>query len=92
MGELLFGNIGVRIPTFARNDNPTVVYQVGSVNAVTNAKRLHNFPESNREELEKNNWCVIGYIPGEINVSDGLTKSMTGAMLKRLLSENISKL
>ena len=36
MAELLFGNIGVGIPTLAINDNSTVVYQVGSVNKVTN--------------------------------------------------------
>ena len=35
MGELLFGNIGVGIPTFAGHDNSAVVYQVDSVNAVT---------------------------------------------------------
>ena len=64
MAELLFGNIGVGIPTFARNDNSTVVYQVGSVNAVTNEKRLNNFLERNREELEKNNWLSMGYITG----------------------------
>ena len=36
MAELIFGNIGVRIPTFARNDNSAVLYQVDSVNTVTN--------------------------------------------------------
>ena len=60
MAELLLGNIGARIPTFARRDNSTVVYQADSVNTVANGKRLNNFSESNREELEKNNWLVIG--------------------------------
>ena len=36
MADLLIGNIGVRIPTFARNNNSTVLYQAGSVNTVTN--------------------------------------------------------
>ena len=47
-----------------------------------------NFLESNREELEKNDWLSIWYIPGGINTSGGLTKSATWAMLKRLLIEN----
>ena len=36
MAELIFGNIGVGIPTFARNDNSAVLYKVHSVNTVTN--------------------------------------------------------
>ena len=55
-------------------------------------KRLNNSPESNRGELEKNNWLIIGYTPGGINASDGLTKSMTGVVLKRLLNEHISQI
>ena len=34
----------------------------------------------------------IGYIPGGINASVGLAKSMTGVMFKRLLSENIPQI
>ena len=66
MGAVLFGNIGAGIPTFARNDNSKAVYQAVSVNTVTNKKRINNFLERNREELERerNNWLIIGYIPG----------------------------
>ena len=46
--ELLFGNIGVSIPTYVRNDNPTAAYQVDAVNTVTNAKRINGFLESHR--------------------------------------------
>ena len=28
--------------------------------------RLTGFLESNREELEQNNWLIVGYIPGGI--------------------------
>ena len=90
--ELLFGNIGAEIPTYVGNDNFAVVYQVDSANTVTNEKRLRNFSESNRAELEKNDWLSIGYIPERINTSDGLTRSMAGAKLKRLLNENISQI
>ena len=72
-----------------RNDNSTVVYQVGSVNTVTNEKRLNNFLESNREGLENTERLSIGYIPGWINTSDGLIKSTTGVKLRRLLNGNI---
>ena len=44
LSELLLGNIGVAIPTYVRKDNPTVLYQVDSVNAVTNEQRLNGFP------------------------------------------------
>ena len=42
LSELLFGNMGVGIPTYVRNDNSAVVYQADSAIAVTNAKRLNN--------------------------------------------------
>ena len=38
MDGILLGNIGVKIPTYVRNGNSTVVYQVGSASTVTNAK------------------------------------------------------
>ena len=34
--ELIFGNMGSEIPTYVRNDNPDVSYQVDSSNTVTN--------------------------------------------------------
>ena len=48
LSELLFGNIGAGIPTYARNGNSTLAYQVDSANTVTNGKRLDGFRASNR--------------------------------------------
>ena len=48
MGEILFGDTGAKIPTYVRNGNSAVVYQVDSANTVTNGKRLNNFLGSNR--------------------------------------------
>ena len=36
LAELLFGNMGVEIPTYVRKDNAAAVYQADSANAVTN--------------------------------------------------------
>ena len=36
LSELLLGNIGEGVPTFSRNDNSAVVYQVVPVNTATN--------------------------------------------------------
>ena len=41
--ELLFGNIGVEIPTYVRDDNSKVVYQVDPAETVTNAKEFKSF-------------------------------------------------
>ena len=46
LAALLFANIGVAIPTYVRNDNSTVAYQVDSVNTVTNEKRLNGPPKA----------------------------------------------
>ena len=48
LAEVLFGNMGVKIPICVRNGNSAVVYQADSVNAVTNGTRLNNFLGSNR--------------------------------------------
>ena len=88
LDELLFANIGVEIPTYVRNDNSTAVYQVDSPNTVTNGERLNGFCESNREELERTKWLSVGYIPGGLNTSDGLTKDMYSANLGSLLNGN----
>ena len=65
LSELLFGNVGVEIPTYLRSDNSTVLYQVDSVNIITNGWRLNGFLERNREELEQSNWLGICYIQGD---------------------------
>ena len=36
--ELMFGDIWVGIPAYVRSDNSDALYQVDSVNAVTNGK------------------------------------------------------
>ena len=72
LDELLFWNIWVSIPTYVCDDNSTLVYQVDSANTVTNEKRLNGFLGSNREELERNNWLIVGYIHGSLNTPGGL--------------------
>ena len=48
LAEPLLGNTGVGIPTYARDNNSTLAYQVDSANTVTNAKRFNEFLDSNR--------------------------------------------
>ena len=47
LAELLFGNMGVGIPSYVRNDNSDAAYQVDPANTVTNEKRLNVFLEGN---------------------------------------------
>ena len=89
LAELLFGNVGCSINTYVRNDNSDAVYHMESMNTVTNEKRLNGFLESNREELLLNPWLGVGYIPGDLNTSDGMTKSMSSVNLRSLIAENI---
>ena len=63
-------------------------YQIDSVNTVTNEKRLNGFLERNRAELERNDWLVVGYIPGNLNTPDGLTKAISSASLRSLINGN----
>ena len=51
ISRIIIYDIGVSIPTYVRNDNSTVAYQVDSDSTVTNAKRLYGFLGGNREEL-----------------------------------------
>ena len=46
--DLLFGDIGAEIPTYVRNDNCAIMYQVESTKSVSNEKRRNGFLESNR--------------------------------------------
>ena len=92
LAELLFGSVGAEIPTYVRNDNSTAVYQVDSADTVTNAKRLNGFLQINRGGLERNKWLSVGYIPGGLNTSDGITKSMSSANSRRLLNGNSSRI
>ena len=59
-----------------------------STNTVANEKRLNGFLESNRGELLLNPWLGVGYIPGDLNTSDGMTKSMASVNLRNLLAGN----
>ena len=92
MAELLHGKLGVRIPTYVRNDNSTVVCQSGSVNTVADAKRLNNFLGSIRDGLGNTERLSTGYITGGMSTSDGLTKSKTGVKLRRLLNGDVSQI
>ena len=92
LAELTFGNMGVETPTYVRNDNPDALYQVEFVITATKEKRLNGFLESNREGLERNNWLIVGYIPGNINTSDGMTESLSSAHLRYLLATNIARI
>ena len=84
LSELFLGNLRLEIPTYVRNDNSTVSYQVNASNIVANAKRVNGFLASNREELDRNNWPIMRYIPGGLGTSDGLTKSKPIAILRSL--------
>ena len=92
LDELTFGNMVVEIPTYVRNDNSDASYHVDAVNTVTNEKRLNGFLESNREELGRNNWLIVGYNPGNINTSDGLAASLSSANLRNLLENSIFRI
>ena len=50
------------------------------------------FLESNREELEQNNWLGVWYIPGDKNTSYGLTKSLSTVNMRNLLARNVSRI
>ena len=93
LSELTFGDTAVSIPTYGRrNANSDASYQVDSVNTVTNEKRLNGFSESNRGELEKNNWFIVGYIHGGINAPDGLTEILSIVNLRNLLAINVPRI
>ena len=89
VAELLFGNIGVEIPTYVRSDNSTVAYQVDPANAVTSEKRLAGFLESNRGGLERANCLSVGYIHGDVNTSDGLTDATDSANARSLFKRKL---
>ena len=76
------------VPTYVRTDNADAAYQVDSANSATDEKRLNGLLERNRGELGKNEWLVVVYIPGDINTSDGLSKSLYTVNLGNLLGGN----
>ena len=61
---LLVRNGAVGIATYVRNDNADDVYQVESVNAFANARRLNSSLESIWGELYVGKWLSIGFWPG----------------------------
>ena len=54
LAELLFGNIGVEIPTYVKNDNNNngILQQIEPTGTVSNEKRLNGLLESNRGDRE----------------------------------------
>ena len=89
LAELIFGNIGVEILTYVRNDNLKILQQVGSIKSVSEKKRLSGFFESNRGELENDPWLNLGYVNKRLNISGNLTKDTAPQILRRLLNGNI---
>ena len=75
-----------------RNDNSNDVYQVDSSNTAASEKRLNGFLERDSGELSKNQWLSVGYIPGDINTSDGITKSLSSVNFGNLLDGNIFRI
>ena len=49
---------------------------------------MSGFLESNREELEQNDWLIVGYIPVDMNTSVGITRAMSSANIRNLLTRN----
>ena len=90
--ELTLGNMGSRMPTYVRNDNSDAAYKVDSVNTATSEKRINGLLESNKAELEQNSWLIVGYIPGDINATGGLTESLSSANLRILLPKDIFRI
>ena len=88
LAELLFGNVGCSINTYVRNDNSDAVYHMASMNTVTHEKRLDGFLGSNRGELLLNPWLGVCYIPGDLNTSDGMAKSMSSVNLRSSMAGN----
>ena len=80
------------IPTYVRIDNSDALYQVDTVYTMNGEKRLNVFLESNREGIEQNNWLRVGYIPGGVNTSDGITKILSSVNLRSLLVGNTSRI
>ena len=92
LSELMSWNMDVEIPTYVRCDNSDAVYQVGSANTAASEKLLKGFLESNSEELDQNNWLSVGFTPGDMNTSDGLTKILSSGNLRNLLASNIFRI
>ena len=88
LAELLFGGIDVEIQTYVGNDYSDDAYQVDSANTAAGEKRPNALLESNREELEGNQWLSDGYIHGDINTPDGLTEILYGVNRRNLLAGN----
>ena len=78
------------MPTYVRNDNSDSLYQVDSVHTETNEKRINGLLGRNSEGLGQNSWLGVGYIPGDINTSDGPTEILSSAELRNILARNIS--
>ena len=92
VAELMFGDMCVEIPTYVRNDNADALYQVDSANTVANEKRLDGLLERNREEIDQNSWFCVGFTPGDMDPSDGLTIKLSSANIQDLLARNSTRI
>ena len=87
LAELFFGNVGCSDNSYVRGDNSDAAYQMDSMNTVTREVMLNGFLEGNRGGGGINESIVrVGFIPGELNTPDGMTKSMTCVNLGSLLT------
>ena len=86
LAELTIGNMGAGIPTYVRNCNSDAMYQADPANAATIEKRLNGLLESNRVELEQNEWSGVGYIHGGINAPGGFAEVLSSANLRNSIS------
>ena len=77
LSELLFGNGNVDLRTMIRNDNPSVVEHVHSINPVTKERILNGFPESSMGGIGANRWLSLSRIMEHLNISDEMAKSTT---------------
>ena len=83
--------MGVGIPTYVRRDSSDAVYQLDSGNTATNEKRLNGFIEQ-QGGLEQNERLSLGYIRGDIDTSEGLTKGLSSINLRNLLAGDFRRL
>ena len=87
LAGLMFGNIGVKITTYIRNDNSDASYQADSVNTASNERRWNGFLEINMG-IWGNAWRGVCYIPGDMHTSGGLTKATSSVNMRNLLTRN----
>ena len=81
LSEIMSGNENVEIVARIRNDNPSVVEHVRSINSVSKARRLNGFIEINRNGLGANLRLALSNIMGALNMSGEIAKQRPGINL-----------